>query len=78
MIGNLLGDERRPRLIYMLSLPNGSTVTGEDEGVVERAWTRDDGFFHAAMREALRLRTDSVVIFAKHPVVTTASALSRA
>jgi len=23
--------------------------------IVERAWTRDDGFFHAAMREALRL-----------------------
>ena len=55
VIGNLLGEERRPRLVYMLSLPNGSTVTGEDEGVVERAWTRDDGFFHAAMREALRL-----------------------
>ena len=41
---------RRPKLTFMLSLPDGRDVVNDEED--EDVWTADDGFLRAATRDA--------------------------
>ena len=49
-IVDFLHAARRPKLTFMLSLPDGRDVVNDEED--EDVWTADDGFLRAATRDA--------------------------